>query len=71
MIEGIFSDKKLFIGEPEYISKTNPENSDVWYRDFICYKIGKYHFNPQAPVAQKVADEVIFRRFQGEGVKFC
>ena len=24
--------------------------------------------NPQAPVAQKVADEVIFRRFQGVGV---
>ena len=27
-------------------------------------------FNPHTPVAQKVADEVIFRRFQGEGVKF-
>ena len=26
--------------------------------------------NPQAPVAQKVADEVVFRRFQGEGVEF-
>ena len=27
-------------------------------------------FNPQAPVAQKVADEVVFQRFQGEGVEF-
>ena len=27
-------------------------------------------FNPQAPVAQKIADEVIFRRSQGEGVEF-
>ena len=27
-------------------------------------------FNPQAPVAQKLADEVVFRRFQGEGVEF-
>ena len=27
-------------------------------------------FNPQAPVAQKVADEVVFRRFRGEGVEF-
>ena len=27
-------------------------------------------FNPQAPVAQKIADEVVFRRFQGEGVEF-
>ena len=30
-----------------------------------------YHqINPQAPVAQKVADEVVFRRFRGEGVEF-
>ena len=28
------------------------------------------YFNPQAPVAQKIADEVVFRRFQGEGVEF-
>ena len=27
-------------------------------------------FNPQAPVTQKIADEVVFRRFQGEGVEF-
>ena len=27
-------------------------------------------FNPQAPVAQKAADEVVFRRFQGEGGEF-
>ena len=27
-------------------------------------------FNPQAPVAQKIVDEVVFRRFQGEGVEF-
>ena len=26
--------------------------------------------NPQALVAQKIADEVVFRRFQGEGVEF-
>ena len=25
--------------------------------------------NPQAPVAQKIADEVVFRPFQGEGVE--
>ena len=29
-----------------------------------------YTLNPQAPVAQKIADEVVFRRFQGEGVEF-
>ena len=27
-------------------------------------------FNPHTPVAQKTADEVVFRRFQGEGVEF-
>ena len=26
--------------------------------------------NPQAPVAQKIADELVFRRFQGEEVEF-
>ena len=26
--------------------------------------------NPQAPVAQKTVDEVLFRHFQGEGVDF-
>ena len=27
-------------------------------------------FNPHTPVAQKVGDEVFFRRFKGEGVEF-
>ena len=27
-------------------------------------------FNPQAPVAQKTAEEVVFRYFRGEGVEF-
>ena len=26
--------------------------------------------NPHTAVAQKVADEVVFRRFEGEGVEF-
>ena len=26
--------------------------------------------NPQALIAQKTADEVVFRRFQGNGVEF-
>ena len=30
----------------------------------------KIMLNPQAPVAQKIADEVVFRHFQGEGVEF-
>ena len=28
------------------------------------------NFNPHKPVAQKAADEGVFRRFQGEGVEF-
>ena len=30
----------------------------------------KFIINPQAPVAQISADEVVFRHFQGEGVEF-
>ena len=29
-----------------------------------------YTLNPQAPVARKIADEVVFGRFQGEGGEF-
>ena len=28
------------------------------------------NLNPHTPVAQKVSDEVVIRRFQGEGVEF-
>ena len=28
------------------------------------------NIDPQAPVAKKIVDEVVFRRFQGEGVDF-
>ena len=38
--------------------------------DLFCAKILFVNFNPQAPVAQKTADEVVFRHFQGEGVEF-
>ena len=31
-------------------------------------KFQKSGFNPQAPVVQKIAYELLFRRFQGEGV---
>ena len=34
------------------------------------FEMNLYQFNPQAPVAQKIADEVVFRRFQGERVEF-
>ena len=33
-----------------------------------CYRQHFLH-NPHTPIVQKVADEVVFRRFQGEGVK--
>ena len=38
------------------------------YLDYV--KVLNSHVNPQAPIAQKVADELVFRRFQGEGVEF-
>ena len=31
---------------------------------------GSVKFNPHMPVSQEVSDEVVFRRFQGEGVEF-
>ena len=34
------------------------------------FKIEPLKINLQAPVAQKIAHEVVFRRFQGEGVEF-
>ena len=36
----------------------------------IGLEYGKLILNPQALVAQKVADDVVFRRFQDEGVEF-
>ena len=32
--------------------------------------MGKTDVSPHTPVAQKVSDEVVFRRFKGEGVEF-
>ena len=37
---------------------------------FGFFETNRIIVNPQAPVAQKVADEVVFRRFRGEGVEF-
>ena len=36
----------------------------------ILDKAFEFYINPHAPVAQKSADEVVFRRFQREGVEF-
>ena len=33
-------------------------------------EISKNLVNPQAPIAQKSADEVVFRGLRGEGVEF-
>ena len=40
--------------------------------NFLKAQLSKHgrQVNPQAPVAQKIADEVVFRCFQGEGVEF-
>ena len=46
----------------------NPSFSRFGTFDPICHQIKL--INPQAPVAQKTADEVVFRHFQGEGVEF-
>ena len=32
--------------------------------------VNQLFLNPHAPIAQKVADKLVFRRFQGERVEF-
>ena len=50
----------------------NSRNSDVKILNLSeSFKNDDFlSFNPHTPVAQKIADEVVFRRFQGEGVEF-
>ena len=43
------------------------KNQNQTSKNWISVILG---VNPQAPVAQKVADEVVFRRFGGKGVDF-
>ena len=54
-------------------------NKNLTQQGKVLYELEKIAFkmltvnlslNPHTPVAQKVADEVGFRRFQGEGVEF-
>ena len=40
-------------------------------REKIMSQRLSFKIDPQAPVAQKIADKVAFRRFQREGVEFC
>ena len=42
----------------------------ILYNKLQIVNIWKILFNPQAPVAQQITDQVVFRRFQGEGVEF-
>ena len=46
------------------------ENECIWKRVEKKKFRNGLSFNLQAPVAQKIADEVVFRHFQGEGVEF-
>ena len=41
-----------------------------FYENFAQKIKSDYTLNPQAPVARKIADEVVFRRFQGERGEF-
>ena len=51
-------------------------SQDIWenHTSVLNIHFAKFYgtcaLNPQAPVAQKISDEVVFRRFQGEGVEF-
>ena len=56
--------------EYEQIGRNDPlfiKTNRLWIeKNHRAYLI----LDPQAPVAQKIADEVVFRSFQGEGVEF-
>ena len=57
------------VGTPQTF-EVQPYFSENKKTDHSRYRKSLWRFNPQAPVAQKVADEVVFRRFRGEGVEF-
>ena len=42
----------------------------AWRKIFTKISLMPRVVNPQTPVAQKSADEVVFRQFQGEEVEF-
>ena len=49
-----------------FVSKITQKHLVSW----ILMQVAEKYLNPQAPVAQKVAYELVFRRFLGEGVEF-
>ena len=56
------------LNSPKYVKA---QGKIVAWAD-ILGKVRNFYFpiSPQAPGAQKIADEVVFRHFQGEGVEF-
>ena len=46
------------------------KNDDFIRKYAQAHRSKRKPINPQAPVAQKIAYEVVFRHFQGEGVEF-
>ena len=54
----------LFYHKLWFITSHKLSNTDTFKKSIMD------NINPHKPVAQKVAEEVIFRRFQGEGVEF-
>ena len=57
--------RKLVFGSILLVSFSSILNYDAVGRDLF-----NVNFNHHTPVAQKIADEVVFRRFQGERVEF-
>ena len=58
-----------YFGNPKKKSKLDVISVIFLTRHRELLKLS-YNVNPRMPVVQKVADEVVFRRFQGEGVGF-
>ena len=61
-----YQSSRVIFWKWDNVSKFSPRLHILWEK----WKNEKRDLNPQAPVAQKTADEVVFRHFQGEGVDF-
>ena len=69
---------KLFLAKPRSFSNLpvffylNDREMSTYFSPHI-YKVNPgsmFTLNPHTPVWQKIANEVVFRRFPGEGVEF-
>ena len=50
--------------------KSTTGSNSIEFRYYIYNLLMLFNINPHTPIAQRVADEVVFRRFQGKELEF-